>query len=116
MKMAGTAGACATAVCIGAIATVFGESVAIGVGITTVGITTAGTTIAIELHWGPVGDQAVANRFSAVLDGAARLLVRPRAGWVPWVALIHRPPKTCLAFAHCSAFGCVLASERSSAA
>jgi len=51
MKMAGTASAYATAGCTGAIATVFGESAAIGVGITTVGITTAGTTIAIELHW-----------------------------------------------------------------
>jgi hypothetical protein len=48
--MAGTAGAYATATCTEAIATVFGESAANGVAITTAGI----TTIAIEVI-GPVG-------------------------------------------------------------
>jgi len=91
MKMASTAGACATAVCIGAIATVFGESVAIGVGITTVGITTvrittAGTTIAIELHWGPVGDQAVPIGFPQCSMGLhAFWSGRGRDGCLGWL-------------------------------
>ena len=72
MKMAGTAGACATAACTGAIATVFGESAAIGVGITTVGITTAGTTIAIEVR-GAGWRLSGANRCSPVLNEAAHL-------------------------------------------